>query len=208
MAIIHRVRAVSQGWAGGPGLTTCYFREGGGSVADAAVAQLGADRVRAAFQTMVGSFPNGHTVTVDPSVDAINDTNGDLVASFGVTPPAPTVGLSGAGYQVIAAMLLVSYRTNGVVNGHRVAGRTFLGPVDGEQDTNGTPNAQQLARAAQFGAALLDKGLTGPDLVIWARPFAGRTTPPPVLPSRLGSSHVVTSIGVRDFYAVLRSRRD
>lgn len=208
MAIIHRVRAVSTGWTGGPGLNTFYFREGAGTVADAAVAQLGADRVRSAFAQLTGTYPNGHQVLVDPVVDAINDTTGILVQSFGVTPPAAVPGIGGPGYGPLASMLLATLRTSGVVAGRRVAGRAFLGPVLNSVEANGTPTPGQLTALNAFGTEMLNAGPTGPALVVWSRPVVA--TVPPALPvtPRAGSSWAVTSITAKDFFAVLRSRRD
>ena len=208
MAIIHRVRAVSTGWTGGPGLNTFYFREGAGTVADAAVAQLGADRVRAAFVEMQGIYPNGHSIVVDPVVDALEDTTGTLVNSFGVTPPAAVPGIGGPGYGPLPSMLLASLITSGVVAGSRVAGRAYLGPILNSVEGNGTPTAGQLAAVTAFGVAMRNAGPTGPALVVWSRPFPGQVAPLTPKPARLGSSHAVTAITARDFFAVLRSRRD
>lgn len=208
MANIHRVRAVSTGWTGAPGLNTFYFKNAILQTTPEEDAQLGADRVRAAMFELVNTFPQGHICTVDPVVDFINDENGELVESFGVTPPAPTNGIAVSGFQGIALMLLASWRTGGVVQGRRVSGRAFIGPVAEQQDTNGSPNADQRIKLAQFGAAMLDKGISGPDLVVWSRPkYVQPLADPPVL-VRAGSSHVVTSMTSSDKYAVLRSRRD
>lgn len=208
MTLMARVRAVSSGWPGAPGLNTFYFQQGDGSSFLASDAQLCADRVRAAFLELINTFPIGHVVTVDPVVDVLDPADGELQASYGVDPPAPTSGIAISGFQAIAAMLLASYHTSGIVNGHRVSGRSFIGPVAEQQDTNGTPNADQSAKLTLFGEALLSVGLGGPNLVVWSRPVPAPTPPATTPAARAGSAHVVTSITNRDFYAVLRSRRD
>lgn len=208
MSIIHRVRAISTGWSGGPGLNTFYFKEGAGTVADAAVAQLGADRVRAVCAAMAPIFPNAHTFRIDPVVDAIEDTTGTLVTSFGVTPPATVVGTGGGSYGPLPAMFLMSLRTAGVVAGRRVFGRAFVGPVVVGNDADGSPLAASLSYVAAGGAALLAAGPTGPAAVIWSRPFSGTAAPLPVRPARAGSSYSITDVVVNDKHSVLRSRRD
>lgn len=208
MAIIHRVRCVSTGWLGGPGLNTFYFREGGGTVADAAVAQLGVDRVRAVFAALAGNHPNVHQFRVSPEVDAINDVTGTLVQSFGVTAPAVVNGAGGGSYGPIPAMFVLSLKTAGVVAGRRVAGRAFFGPNVIYNDTDGSPAAASLSAVTAAAGALLDKGISGPDVVVWSRPQEASVAPAPVRAARAGSSHIVTSFIVRDKFAVLRSRRD
>lgn len=209
MPNIYRVRAVSVGWTGGPGLNTFYFRQGSGQLAgDAGDAQLCVDRVQAAFTDANELYPTQWSVQVDPVVDYINDETGELVSSYGVTGRIPVVGVGGGGFGPIAAMILLQLRTSEVVNGHRLRGRAFLGPSAVNADPDGSPSPEDLTAALQFATALLDAGVAGPQLVIWHRPRKARPLAVPPVAFRIGASRFVTSFATPEYYAVLRSRRD
>lgn len=208
MTNIMRVRAVSSGWAGGPGLNTFYFISGdaGGAPADTD-AQLAHDRVHNAFDAGDLLYPNTWTMTVNPNVDVLTTETGDLVNSFSVTPSAVIPGANSIQFGPIAAMNLLRLNTSTYSDGSRLQGRAFLGPSIKDYDANGTPVAGVLALVQTIGDELLDPGVGGvPKLVVWRRPRAA-SAGPPVVTARAGSYGIVTSTAAPDFYAVLRSRR-
>ena len=209
MSNIYRVRAVSQGWNGGPGLNTFYFRAADGVAApDLPTAQLCADRVRAAFQEGNLMYPVIWTMSVEPNVDVLDDITGALVGSFGVVPPAPVIGGGTAGFGPTPSMLLMRLTTSTIVDNHRLRGRAFIGPITSNVDANGSPDAGNLGEVVAMGNVLLAAGAGGPAVVVWHRPRAARPLAVPPVPSRPGTSGVVTSVSAPDKYSVLRSRRD
>lgn len=213
MVHIARVRAASNGWPGQPGLNTFYFTgQAAGELEDvnSGDAQLCVDRVRAAFFAGKLLWPSIWSVVVSPDVDVLDDATGELVDSFSVTPPASVAGTNGAAFGPAAAMMLLQLRTSTFSDGSRLQGRAFLGPSVPAADANGSPNAGIITPAVAFGVALLDEGVgdDNPALVVWRRPRAANPDATPPVDARAGSVGRVTSTGVPDRYAVLRSRRD
>lgn len=209
MSSIYRVRAPSKGWVGGPGLNTFYFQDvNPDAIPTAPSALLCVNRVRDAFLAGVGLYPSEWSMNVDPQCDALNTQTGDLVDSFVVAAPAQINGGQIPGFQVIAAMLCLSLRTGTIVENRRLRGRAFLGPLAKRGEGDGSPLAQEISFAQTVGTALLDKGISGPDLVVWHRPRAASIPPAPPRAASAGASGVVTTTTVKDQFAILRSRRD
>lgn len=202
---MYRVRVASQGWTGGPGLNTFYFASiGGGGVPGA---QLAIDRVKAVFEAAKGIYPNTSTFTFNPEVDHIEEENGELTNTFVTDQPATTTGTLTDGYSPIPTMMLMRLRTEGIVNGQRVLGRAFLGPVGRITDADGTPMTAAITIVNDAGDELLDDGFLGPPPVVWARPVSAAQATENS-PERDGSKHSVTTATSVNKYSVLRSRRD
>lgn len=209
MTFIMRVRAASAGWGGGPGLNTFYFAESAAGEAPLeSDATLCANRVRTAFFDARSIYRNSQTITVSPTVDVLETETGDLVDSFSVAPPVAVVGDNVGVLGPTASMVLLRLNTSTFNDGSRLAGRAFLGPISGQSDADGTPNAFISTAVLAMGAALLDVGSPlNPRLVVWRRPRAAAAGPP-VVTERPGLFGLVTSYTMPDKFAVLRSRRD
>ena len=199
MAGMYRVRATISGTQGLPGLYTAYFRAepGGGNSGSAAAV---AARVRGAWDVFKTSLLTNITVQVQPIVDVLEDEGGDLIGSFGVTPPAAVVGTVGtaSGPSEVAAGLVLE--TGVIVSGRRLRGRQFLSPIANSQMIGTTPTGGIVTNTNAFGVALI--GATPPlataPAVVWSRPTA----------TRVGSSFPVVSATCAAKWFVLRSRRD
>lgn len=202
---MYRVRVASQGWTGGPGLNTFYFASIGGGGAPGA--QLALDRVKAVFEALKGIYPSQSTFTFNPEVDHIEEANGELTNSWAVDQPATTTGTLTDGYSAIVTMVLMRLRTEGIVNGNRVLGRAFLGPVGRITDADGTPMTAALDIVSNGGDELLDDGFLGPPPVVWSRPVSAEDATPGS-PERDGSKHSVTTVVAPNKYSYLSSRRD
>lgn len=188
MATLYKVTALWQNWPGAPGYTNFYGTEGSG-------VSLLTDGVRAFFDAIKALIPSGITITVQPSGDTINDTNGNINGAWTVDPAPAIVTGSGTGTYAGNAGGVVTWRTNGVVGTRRVRGRSFLVPLASSNfDTNGLGagaiNTLQTAANGLVTAA-------GGTLAVWSRPTTLRS----------GSSHLVTAATVPDLAASLRSRR-
>lgn len=207
MSEVYRVRAVSTGWTGGPGLNTFYFAPTGvAEITSEEDALLCRDRVRAAFADVNLIYPPATTISVQGSVDVIETTDGELTGNFSLPNAANVVGAGLAGYNALATMLLLRWNTNDIMDGHRVKGRSFLGPVSNGVDADGTPQVGLLNELTAFGTAMMDIGVgEGPKLCVWHRPRPA-TEEHPV--AREGQRATVISYTAVDKYAVLRSRRD
>ena len=204
MTQLIRVKARWSGFSGGPGYSVLHFLDfgsdqgGGGPVAQEG-AQGAATRARTFFAAISQLYPTIVRVDIESEVDVIEDTTGELVNSFAVTPGAQVVG-TGTGAFAAASGAVVNWRTAGIRNGRRIRGRTFLVPlapiVNG---TDGNMNPSARTSILQAATALADSTGT-PDLVVYARPSSPGAAD--------GQAALVTGVTVPTILAVLRSRRD
>lgn len=199
MPEVLRVKINWTGFVGAPGFTNLYFSEFNQegytqAHADGAVAKAGA------FVTdMKFYIPMAVTIGVDPIVDIVQADTGDLVGFFNTTPPAAGPG-GQAGNFSAASGLCISWGTNGVRNGRRVRGRTFIVPLAASQyDSNGTLNDGNLAAFRTIANNLIATGGTS-DFGIWSRPSTPAASD--------GAWFPATTATIKDKVAILTSRRD
>lgn len=206
MASILRVRAALSGWpSGGPGVSTHFFKPGLVETMPE-YAQLAADRVKNSFIAGATLFFSGFRWTVESVVDEIDDTNGNVLSSIGVTG-STGVGGSGTGWGPTPVGTLVRWETATYIvtpgaggGSRRLRGRTFLSPIDVSMlEGDGTPSANAITHTTSFANSMRDAGITTLQHVIWHRPSPGGTN---------GESAPTTGAVVPNKYAVLRSRRD
>jgi hypothetical protein len=186
------------GFTGAPGYTNLYYAN---PVADnlplAAIAQFWTD--------IAAYFPTTAEVQVPGEGDYIEDTTGEITGGWSQSAP-PAIGMTGSGNYSGASGGLVHWHTDGIVNGRRVRGRTFLVPfVVGMYDTNGSLQSGVVSLIQASALTLV--AAEGADLAVWSRPVEGDATATPPIAARAGSSHVVTNASCPDLAAVLRSRR-
>lgn len=204
MASILRIKLRWTGFSGAPGYSIFHFRDfetGEGGGVDATQAQSAADRVRAFALALVDLLPAGARLQVEPDVEVLEETNGQMQDILQVTPGATVAGKStNTGSYSGATGAVVNWRTASVRNGRRIRGRTFLVPLYyTAYDSDGTINTTALT-AIRTAADALVAGGNSPDLGVWARPSASGASD--------GNWVVASSATVPDLAAVLRSRRD
>jgi hypothetical protein len=196
---LMRIRTVLTGWQGAPGLSTMYFF----GVLPVPVTADAVDcvaRVRAAWNGSVGLFTTSFKAQVQGAVDVIDETDGSLQGSLAGGSPAVVTGTNGANYESIATMALLQISSGTIINGRRVKGRLFLGPV-------ATPNVTSAGEllgatgttvASAFAGTLTGSGGSTP--VVWHRPT-------PLAPTG-GAGCPATVFTMPSTLSVLRSRRD
>lgn len=183
---ISEVKLLWTGWNGGPGYTNLYVD---GTVSDA---QRGF--IRTAFAGLNTRLPNGVIVQVPNTGKLLNEATGQLTGLWSGGAVAPISGTAAAAYPSNAGMVVL-WRTSTVANNRFVQGRSFLVPMAGVYDTDGTIGAAHPP-AVQTLMTQLITDLAGA-LRVWRRPVNGVG----------GSSPIVTSAFVPDMAATLRSRR-
>lgn len=200
MADMAKVTINWTGFPGGPGYTNLFFRDfaGGGAIdqtiVDGAVTK--ADAFLVAIRPLI---PTTVTVGVNPTVEAIEETDGSLQAFFTGTPSAAAVGSGGTSY-VGPAGACISWYTNVVRNSRRIRGRTFIVPCStGTFDTDGTITSTRMANIATAANGITNPAGAG-DLGVWARPTAPGAND--------GIWAVAATWQAKDKAAVLTSRRD
>jgi hypothetical protein len=189
---VNRVRVSWTNFPGAPGLSTFYLSSGTTDVT----------ALKSFFSGLVARFPIGLTWQVPTSGDIVDVGTGKITGTWtgtgggnvtGTATAAPYSGSSGA---------MVRWITNGVVDGHRLAGRTYLVPLAGNSYDNDGSIGSATQTAIQTAATNLITAL-GSSFVVYhkARNASG---------DDLGSPGVVSAVSsaiVPDLAVVLRSRR-
>jgi hypothetical protein len=186
MPSIDRLRVA---WSGspvtGPGLSTFYFA--GGTADPAAVSAL--------FTACAPYVAAGVTWQVPGAGDQLDVATGSLTGSWSAAGGS-TIASSGNAEHAQGVGARIRWRTNGIVNGRRVTGSTFIVPIHRLMfDTDGTLAGGIVT--ALNAAALAYVSAVTPDGVIWSRPAPGRA----------GTSHALTYADLPDAVSWLRSRR-
>lgn len=200
MAEIARVTVNWTGWAGAPGFTNLYFRDfEGAGVIDQAIADGAVAKVHTWLTAWLSAIHESITVTVDPSVEAIDETNGNLTAFWTTAPGAGRVG-TGTGTFSSATGACVNWYTNGIRNARRIRGRSFMVPLTSNGfDNTGTLDNTKLTAWRAATATLID-GTGSGDLGVWSRPSGPAATD--------GVWYVCNAYTINDKAAILTSRRD
>lgn len=204
MPQILRVKTRWSGFTGAPGYTVTHFRDFDGGTAGSdsfstAQAQEAAHKMQVFFTAIRSLLPSAVRIDVEPEVDVLEATSGKLVDSISV---APELQVSGAATQNYAAAVgsVINWRTNGIREGRRVRGRTFLVPLSAIAFAP-TGNLLTTAQTTIADAATVLRSSAGsPDLGVYARPSAPGVED--------GAWFYASGSNVPTMGAVLRSRRD
>jgi hypothetical protein len=197
MAYLYRVKARWSGFTGAPGYSVLHFREFGEPSGTEAAAAVG--RVRLFFDDIKTWLPAAVSVLVEPEVEVIEDTTGELMDSLSVTPVLAVPGLASGNFSA-ATGAVVNWRTSGIRNGRRVRGRTFLVPLAAAAFSTGGQLSTSSVNQIVTAATKLSDGTLGPDLMVYGRPTNAAAAD--------GVAFVVSSVSVPATGAILTSRRD
>lgn len=182
---IRRVPVAWQTGAGGTGVSVFFTPFG----TDATV-ELGSF-----FNALKTFFPSAVSWNVPGSGDVIDEVTGMITGAW-TAGTAASIAATNAGAYAAGTGAYARWQTNGIVNGHRVKGRTFLCPLSvNHYQTDGTIFDSSLATMSAAVAALAASG----KLNIWHRPTSRG--------SNNGSAHLVISGSGPDHVTSLRSRR-
>jgi hypothetical protein len=185
MALIDRLQVGFTGGTIGSGVATHY-----------AVAGMDHQEDFAAFwNTMKGTMPSGVFINVPTEGDTIEVETGQLQSVWSGGVAANYNGAANTPYAA-GVGACVTWLTAGIVNGHKVRGRTFVVPLlSSAYDTDGTIASDWLSNIRGAASALI--AACGEDFVIYHRAVDGDG----------GSAHPVVGYRVADRVATLKSRR-
>lgn len=191
---IYRVTVRWMGFQGAPGYSNFHFHEQAGSPG----ARDGWERVFAFFNGVNSLFPTDVTYLAEGEVAVLDETTGMVTDYQTVSEnPQPGNGGSTGGYSA-ASGAVVTWNTNGVRNGRRVRGRTFLVPLGGNSyQSDGTLTSSAISTINEAAEELVGDGFDS-GFSVYSRPSTGGD----------GGVYPVTGFRVPDMAAVLRSRRD
>lgn len=182
---MFRVRTAWTGWPGAPALSTLYFEDSGGQLA-----QDAADAVQAFWTALSGRIMSSSSWAIDTAVDEMT-TAGVVTGTTAVTGTLTGSG-SAAGHSLPPATQgLIRWRTGFFVGGREIRGRTFV-PTPSENDSDFNPASGYITTLNTAAAALIADADS--QLVVWSKT---NTSTAPVNVGQAWTS-----------WAVLRSRRD
>lgn len=170
----------------GPGVTTFFFDEAGsGWVADLTT-----------FFNVVKAWIPSTTAMVVPAVgDLIDIASGELAGTW--TEGAETVVTgTGVGNYTLGVGARIRWKTNGITNGRRVLGSTYIVPILNAQ-FEGSGGLVAAFRTALNGAASALVTAQAGSMAIYTRPAGGSG----------GKASDVVASEVPDAVSWLRSRR-
>lgn len=200
MPSIHRIRAVWTGLPAGSAVSTFYA--GGGTVPNLAALQAGMANLAALIPAIV-------KITIENQGDTIDDATGVLSGNWSTAAVAAIQGTGTGGYGA-AQGARVKWLTEGIHNGRRLRGRTFVVPIiGGFYGANG-----RLLAGAVTNLQGLVNGVVGAGTnkyVVWGRPTVPKNPDGSAIEGAVpsgGMSSPITAGVADDFMAVLRSRRD
>lgn len=202
-----RIRSNWTGFPGAPGYTNMFF---GTTDPILAGATTQAGLVRTFWDSIKTTMPNTVTISVDPLVQVLDDTDGKVFQEVSVSPAPTAVVGSQTGSYPAAAGGAVTWNTISFHDGKKVRGRTYLVPLYSLSfGTGGTLDDTLLTTIRNAANALVTNS---GKMVVFSRPrvakAATRIDGKDAVTARAGSSYPVTSATVRDATVVLRSRRD
>ena len=194
MPTISKVTAQWTGFSGAPGYTNLYY-EGFSGSGDATTVTTAA---RALFQSLVGYLPNNLTIRFTGVYQDLDWQDGSLVGQSSYTAPAAVVGTNTTAYSGLSGAT-IRWVTSTVVNNRILTGKTFLVPLVGCYDTDGSlaPGFITTLTAATATYVTNAGFATTHAPIVWHRPVAGAG----------GTFGDITGGVVTDRAAGLRSRR-
>lgn len=198
MVDMLRVRAVTSGWIGGPGLWQWYFDTVDQQTPTTAEATEASARVRAAVFLLAPLFPASWSCQVDPSVTIMTPGSGEVQDVLTADSPDVVDGTGSEDYGPTVLAAVARWRTGVFVAGHHVQGRTFIGPTQIHDTVTGQPDGTLIDTVEDFQAALADSGTENVQLGVWHRPKAGSG----------GALYPVSSFLCSPKFGILRSHRD
>jgi len=200
MVEMAKVQVNWSGFTGAPGFTNLYFRDFETGGIDQAIVDHVVSKTDTWISSIITRLPTTVTLEVQQTVQIIESTNGALQRFMvaAVDPPA-RVG-SGTGNYSAVSGAVVNWYTDGVRNGRRIRGRTFLVPIAGSTlDVDGSINNTQLTALRAATTTFTAAGGAG-DMGVWSRPSVPGATD--------GEWNAVSAFTIPDKVAFLSSRRD
>lgn len=200
MTILGRSIVRSTNYIGAPGYNIIHWSAGvGPGPTDSGGVEEFHDTLAQSFTDIVGFLVDDVVFTIEESVAYFDDSDGVLLGS--TTDPSGDRVITGTGDPSgisRATQILMNLRTDDYVNGRRLQGRIFIGPIS--TSIIGTTGQLGLTVPGDVETAFsgLISGLGG-RLAVWHRPTTSSGSD--------GSYGDVTSLTVRGTPGTLRSRK-
>lgn len=201
MTVLLRVKVLWSGWIGGPGVSVLHFSPG---LANTTITEPQWSATRGDLEDGWGDakawMAPGTSLTIPKEADLIDSASGQIVEQLlSIDPVKIVTAAPEANTFDPSSMAVVRLKTDQYLNGRRLQGRMFFGPIcSGALSQNGNLKTDATnAISTMFDAVTSDPG---PRLAIYHRPLPGTTAG--------GAYGDVNSVSVWERPGVLRSRRD
>lgn len=183
MTNLARAVVALDGWIGGPGVNVLHFSEGFAPPFDEDSIQGTADELHTAYSACADMLAPGVTITIPAAFPIFDVDTGEIVDVISVPEPVDVITSTGtSGSTSRAAQICVRLSTSKFINGRRLQGRFFFGPIGGgllQSDGQVSPTMQNNFTDA-FGG--MTSGI-GTRLAVWHRPKGNPHADPPVPPT-------------------------
>lgn len=201
MSILARMIVTSEGYNGAPGYNILHTSQG--TLAYPLDKQEWANGfgvgLSNGFQDVQAYLVDEVTFSIGPTVQFIESDTGELVDEVTANFSNPVITGTGSGMALDrSACVNVALRTNDFINGRRLIGRSFIGPIS----NNGFTSAGQIDSGVVATFSGMFDGLTsglGARLCVWHRP-----TSPTAADGAYGD---VVTVVARSVPGTLRSRK-
>jgi len=197
---VGRIKVVTQGWVGGPGLSQLHFVPTTGVVLVVGDCNAAAAAVTAFYANLVAYYPSGWTAQVQPVVQIFEASTGALLREQAITPVSVVSGSGSGSWGPTATGAVAVWHTSAVINGRLLKGRTFLNPLIASSYNSSGRLSGTVQTGIQSSGAVL-AALSTPIMAVWHRPF-------PNAAAANGAVGHMSGCTVPDAESMLRSRRD
>lgn len=195
MPVINRVRVSWTNFPGAPGLSTFYLSAGSTNVAP----------ILTFFTAIKDLFPLNLTFQVPSTGDAIDSATNKIVGGWAGSGGGSASSVHTSNSYSGTSGALVHWSTGAVLNGRRLAGRTYLVPIAGDQYFTDGSLTGTCQTTIQNAANAMITALT-PALQVYGPPRDAGTNGPGD-PGKASIISPAIAGTVPDLAVVMRSRR-
>lgn len=200
MTLLGRTVVRTTGFVGEPGYNIIHWSAGSGpGPSDSGGVEEWHDTLETSLSALADWFNNQQTITISESVDYFDASDGVILGSTVDPGGDRVIDCTSTDFLVPRSTCAVlSERTDRYINGRRLIGRIFLGPIAAsilDGSGNIVPGASAVAAGAFAGCI---SGVGG-RLAVWHRPTPGAPTS--------GDYGDVVSLSVPVTPGTLRSRK-
>ena len=201
MTSLARFKVDYSGWSGGPGCNTLVFSTGTLTPPwDGTAVQAAYDEIHSYLGNFIDRWAPGVVATVQPVADVFDSESGDITGTVAVPTPAGSLTSTGTDGALSRGQAMChAFYTDRYINGRRLIGRIFMGPINGSFFTSsGLLNSADCVTMQGYYDAMTSG--VGVRLAVYHRPAVGTSTG--------GDYGDVVSVVCRTRPSNLRTRQD
>lgn len=158
------------GWPGGPGVNVSYFSQGSHVLLDSGAAQDAYDELHSFYANNPSHWRTPVRIIVDRNPSVVDVESGKIIDVLSVgTVDDDLVGSGTGGSLPQSTVLCMRLSTDRFLNGRRLNGRWFLGPVPATVLGDDGNVKDEIINAQEGAMAAMTSGI-GVSLAVYSRP--------------------------------------